>query len=185
MAKLPHFKNSKAAVNKWEPVYTNLFEVTILPPPSVGGGQLLLEHVNSITGLETELGQEPIEQTFKQAKRSYLSTTPTETVANLTVNFSLNLNDNLEMYIYKTIRDWKRLGYNPTTGEMGLKKDYANAQMIVSMFDRTGEIYWQRTFYDVFVSGDVPSLGELNYETGDPAELEVNFRSDWWEDTMV
>ena len=28
MATLPHYRNSKASVNKWEPVYTNLFEVT-------------------------------------------------------------------------------------------------------------------------------------------------------------
>ena len=32
MAKLPHYTNSKASVNKWEFVAGNLFEVTILPP---------------------------------------------------------------------------------------------------------------------------------------------------------
>ena len=53
MAGLPHYRNSKAAVNKYEPVYTNLFEVTILPPPGVSGGDILLEHVRSIGGLNT------------------------------------------------------------------------------------------------------------------------------------
>lgn len=184
MASLPHFKNSKAAVEKWEPVYTNLFEVTILPPPGVGGGQLLLEHVNTISGMDTEKGQEPIEQTFKTAKRSFLSSVPTETVVNLSINFSLNLNDNNEMYIYKTLRDWKRLGYNPLTGEMGLKKDYSDAQIIVTMFNRQGDIFWQRTFYDVFITSDLPAF-DLDYSSGDPLAMDVTFRSDWWQDTMA
>ena len=39
--KLPHYKNSTASVNKYEMVSGNLYEVTILPPPGVGGGDLL------------------------------------------------------------------------------------------------------------------------------------------------
>ena len=185
MATLPHYRNSKASTNKWEPVYTNLFEVTILPPPAIGGGPILLEHVLKIGGLETELGQETTEQVFKTAKRSYLQTVPTDTVVNLTIDFSLNLNDNNEMYVYKTIRDWKRLGYNPLTGEMGLKKDYADASIIVSQYNRVGDIFWQRTFYDAFITSNVPSLGELDYATGEATTLSVTIRSDWWEENMV
>jgi hypothetical protein len=185
MATLPHFKNSKAATSKWEPVYKNLFEVTILPPPSVTGGSLLLEHVNSITGLTTELGQEVTEQTFKTAKRSFLSSVPVNTVVDLVVNFSLNLNDNNEMYVYKTLRDWKRLGYNPLTGEMGLKKDYTqDTKIIVTQYNRKGDIFWQRTFNDVFIVGNLPEF-TLDYSSADVETLEVTFRSDWWQDTMA
>ena len=47
---LSHFKNSHAAVNKWEVVNPAMFEVTILPPTLDGQQddkttQLLLEHV--------------------------------------------------------------------------------------------------------------------------------------------
>ena len=174
---LPHFKNSKASVNKWEFVAANLFEVTILPPPGVGGGEMMLEHVKSIGGLTTELGQEAVEQTFKTAKRSHLSTVPTNTVVDLVIAFSMNLNDDNVNYIYNTLRDWKRLGYNPLTGEMGLKKDYADAKIIVTMYDRPGNIHWQRTFHDCFINGDLPEL-PLSYETGDPLDIEVTFRSD-------
>lgn len=184
MAGLPHYKNSKAAVNKYEPVYTNLFDVTILPPPGVGGGEILIEHVRSIGGLNTEKGSEVVEQEFKFAQRSYSSGRPTNTTVDLTVNFSLNLNDNNEMYVYKTLRDWKRLSYNPLTGEQGLKKDYSDAKMIVTMYNRVGDIFWQRTFHDVFVVGDLPELA-LDYSAGDPLELEVAFRSDYWTENMI
>lgn len=184
MAGLPHYRNSKASVNKFEPVYTNLFEVTILPPPSVSGGEILLEHVRSIGGLNTEKGNEVAEQEYKFAQRSYASGRPTSTTVDLTVNFSLNLNENNEMYVYKTLRDWKRLIYNPLTGEEGLKKDYSNAKIIVAMFNRIGDIYWQRTFHDVFIVGDLPEL-PLDYSAGDPLEMEVAFRSDYFTENMI
>lgn len=186
MASLPHYKNSKASMNRWEPVYSNLFEVTILPPPSISGGPILLEHVKTVGGLTTELGQAVTEtQTFKTAKRSFLSTAPTNTVVDLEIVFTLNLNDDNQMYGYKTLRDWKRIGYNPLTGEMGLKKDYADAKIIINHYNRVGDIYWSRTFYDCFITDDLPVLDSLDYSTGDPVEMTAKFRSDWWEENMV
>jgi len=88
------------------------------------------------------------------------------------------------MYVYKTLRDWKRLGYNPLTGEMGLKKDYSDAKIIVTMYNRVGDIHWQRTFHDCFVNGDIPELA-LDYSSGDPLEMEVTFRSDYFTESQV
>ena len=51
MPGLPHFTNSLAATKYYEPFYQNLFEVSILPPPTVAGGEILLEHVRKIGGL--------------------------------------------------------------------------------------------------------------------------------------
>jgi hypothetical protein len=184
MASLPHYKNSKASVNRYEFVAANLFEVTILPPPGVGGGELLLEHVNTIGGLTTEPGQDAVEQTFKTSKRSHLSTVPTNTVVDLAINFSMNLNDDNSNYIYNTLRDWKRLGYNPLTGDMGLKNNYADAKIIVTMYNRPGDIHWQRTFWDCFIVGDIPELA-LDYASGDPLALDVTFRSDYWTELQV
>lgn len=184
MAGLPHYRNSKAGVNKYEAVHANLFEVTILPPPGVAGGEILLEHVRSIGGLNTEKGSEVVEQEYKHSQRSYLNGRPTSTTVDLTINFSLNLNGNNEMYVYKTLRDWKRLGDNPLTGEQGLKVDYSDAKIIVTMFNRAGDIHWQRTFHDVFIVGDLPELA-LDYSSGDPLEMEVAFRSDYWTENQI
>ena len=183
MAGLPHFLNSKAATKWYEPFYQNLFEVTILPPATVAGGSILIEHVNKIAGLTQDKGSETIEQKYKFASRSYAAGVPTSTVNDLTVSFSLNLNDANELYVYKTIRDWFRLVYNPLTGEQGLKKDYIGT-LIVTNFNRKGDIFWQRTFHDCIPKGDIPELG-LDYGGGDKVDMDVAFRSDWWEENIV
>ena len=184
MSGLPHYKNSRASVNRFEVAYANMFEVSIIPPPGISGGDILLEHVRSIGGLNTEKGSEVIEQEYKYAQRSYASGRPTNTTVDLAIKFSLNLNDNNELYVYKTLRDWKRLIHNPLTGQDGLKKDYANAKIIVTMFRRNGDIFWQRTFSDCFPVGDLPELA-LDYSSGDALEIDLTFRSDYWTEVMT
>ena len=183
MAGLPHFLNSKAATKYYEPFYQNLFEVTVLPPATVSGGSILIEHINKISGLLQDKGSDKIEQKYKFATRSYAAGVPTVTTNDLTLSFSLNLNDANELYVYKTIRDWFRVVYNPLTGEQGLKKDYVGT-LIVTNYNRKGDIFWQRTFHDCFPTGDIPELG-LDYGGGDKVDMDVQFRSDWWEENIV
>ena len=65
-----------------------------------------------------------------------------------------------------------------------LKKDYSDAKIIVTMYNRVGDIHWQRTFHDCFVNGDIPELA-LDYASGDPLEMEVTFRSDYFTEQQV
>lgn len=184
MPGLPHFLNNRAASKLFEPVYQNNFEVTIIPPSSVAGGEILLEHVNKIGGLDSDKGSAAVDQKYKFAKRSYASGEPTDTVTDLTIDFSLNLNNNNEMYVYKTLRDWSRLIYDPLSGRQGLKKDYVGT-IIVQNYTRDGQIFWQRTFHDCFITGNIPAL-ELTYEGGAVLELPgVAFRCDWFEEAML
>lgn len=184
MAGLPHIINSKAGTKYYEPMYQNLFEVSILPPAQVSGGEMLLEHVNSISGLDQDKMQATVEQQYKFAKRSYAAGAPSDTVTDITINFSLNLDESNALYVYKTIRDWSRAIYNPLTGEQGLKKDYVGT-IVVSNYNRAGEIFWQRTFNDAFPQGDaLPELGG-DYTSGEIQSLELTFRSDWWSENMV
>lgn len=181
---LPHYLNNRASTKRYEPVYQNLFEVSFLPPPTVAGGELLLEHVRNIDGLEHEFGNPAVQQEYKEAGRSYASGRPDQTYFDVSLTFSLNLNDNNEMYVYKTLRNWYRAVYNPLTGEKGLKKDYVG-EMVVTMANRKGDIFWQRTFHEVWPVGNVPALN-LDYSGGEPLELSgVNFRVDWWEENIV
>lgn len=185
MAGLPHFTNSKAATKYYEPFYQNLFEVSILPPSTISGGEILLEHVRSIGGLATEKMQGVVEQKYKFATRSYASSQPESTTVDLAINFSLNLNEANELYVYKTLRDWNRLMYNSLTGEQGLKKDYVGT-IVVSNYNRAGDIFWQRTFYGCFPTGDnLTPADELSYDSADPTELSMTWRSDYWTEDMV
>ena len=183
MPGLPHYQNSKASSKWYEPFYQNLFEVTVIPPATVSGGSILLEHVNKISGLTQDRGSEAVQQAYKFAKRSYASGVIADTTNDLKIEFSLNLSDSNELYVYKTLRDWQRLVFNPLTGEQGLKKDYIGT-IIVTNYNRKGDIFWQRTFHDCFITGDLPEFG-LDYGAGEVLALEVGFKSDWWEENIV
>ena len=70
MAGLPHFSNSIASMNNFEPVYLNQFEVVINPPASVAGGPILLQHVTKVTGMDVDKNPAPVAQKYKFAKRN-------------------------------------------------------------------------------------------------------------------
>ena len=185
MAGLPHFTNSIASTKYYEPFYANLFEVSILPPSTIAGGEMLLEHVKKIGGLTNEKMEGIVEQKYKFATRSFAKSMPDSTVVDLAIGFTLNLNDANELYIYKTLRDWNRLIWNPLTGEQGLKKDYVGT-IVVSNYNRAGDIFWQRTFYGCFPTGaELAAAAELAYESAEPATLSMVWRSDWWSEDMV
>jgi hypothetical protein len=182
---LPHYSEDQTSRKgkNFEPVQANLFEVTILPPDGVSGQELFLQHINSIGGLET-LHREvaAIEQKYKFSTRSYAGMAD-GTAVDVTVNFSLNLNDSNEAYIYKSMREWYRKQYNPETGEMGLKKNYVGTIVIVQ-FNREGDIYRKITLDDCFITSGLGFTGELNYETADAAALEVTWRADVWNEEL-
>lgn len=184
---LPHYKSSKAAIKQFEPMYQNLFEVKLILPSSIrAGSEILLEHVQKISGLEQDKGTDTNTQQYKFAKRTYAKSGPEDTTTELTISFSLNLNDANELYVYKMLRNWWRLVYNPLTGEQGLKKDYSgDSAIVVTNYNRKGDIFWQRTFHSIVPDGNLPAF-DLDYSSGDMiTDFEVKFKSDWWEENIV
>jgi hypothetical protein len=185
---LSHFKNSTAAVNKYEVVNPALFEVTILPPTLDGTNdnttQLLLEHVISISGLD---GLNPamgtVVQKYKQADRVYLGV-PDTTHLELGMTFSLNLNDANENYIYTSLRKWYNKAFNPATGAYGLKKDYCGSMVIVE-YNRDGSI-WRKTTAINVIPGQPTGMNDRNINSGNEAnELSMTFIADCWTDNTV
>jgi hypothetical protein len=182
---LPHYSNDQTSKKgkNFEPVLANMFEVTILPPAGVGGQELLIQHVNSISGLELHKELGVVDQKFKWSTRSYTGL-PADSFLDVTVNFSLNLNEANQMYLYKTMRDWYRLAYNPETGETGLKKDYVGTLVIVQ-FNRAGDIYRKITCEDCFITSALNPTAELNYETAEAQALDVTWRVNTWAEELV
>lgn len=180
---LPHYKVSNASSKQEEPLYPNLYEVTFLPPNGIDGG-LLLEHVNSVTGIGgVNPSIEAVGQKYKFANRSFAGM-PGQTYIDVTIKFSLNLNDSNQLYTYKTLRDWYKKIYNPETGEMGLKKDYTGTLIIVQ-YNRKGDIFRKLTLYHVFPTGAFSLADTLDYSTAEPVELEVIFRCDYWKEELT
>jgi len=89
---LPHYTQSRASSQRYEPIQPNLFEVTIFSPLGDDTG-LILEQVKSIGGLNNlNPSIDAINQKYKFADRSYAGM-PAQTFVDLTVNFTLNLNE--------------------------------------------------------------------------------------------
>jgi len=180
---LPHYTQSRASSQRYEPVQPNLFEVTVFSPLGDDTG-LILEQVKTIGGLNNlNPAVDAIGQKYKFADRSFASM-PASTVMDLTVNFSLNLNEANENYIYNTFRNWYKLIYDPLTGEMGLKKDYVGS-MIIVQYNRAGDVFRKITCKDVFPTGQPDFVDELSYETPDAVDLTMTYRCDHWVEENV
>ncbi len=184
MAGLPHWKNSQAATNYYEPIFLNQFEVVITPPQVITKNvNLLVEHVTKITGLPEITPTATVEQKYKFAQRSFAAAAPEKTTADLAVTFTVNLNDDNEAYIYNIIRAWSDITYDPLTGRQGLKKDYVG-QMAVTMFNKQGKVFREFKFTPVFPFGKLTEM-QLDYSSMSLYELTVNFRADNWTETRT
>ena len=182
---LPHYSQDQTSRKgrNFEPVQQSLFEVTILPPAGVQGANMLLQQVNSISGLEINKAIGTQEQKFKFVTRSFASQ-PEGTSIDLGINFSLNLNDANQAYVYKTLKDWYNLIYNANTGEMGLKKDYVGT-IIVTQFNRKGDIFRTVTLEDCFISSGLPFLEGGDYSDTAPQVMDVTWRCDNFKEELA
>mgnify|MGYP001145670903 CR=1 FL=1 len=188
MGGLPHYKNSKAAMNLYEPVYLNLFEVTIVPPKAVSSwGELVIENIRSIKGLEVDkVPDAAVEQIYKGAKRRFAASLPDSTTVDISITFEVNLNENNSMYVYKALKEWCDLIFDPLTGAMTLKKDYVGGPLTVSIYNRVGDIFRQMVFPNVWPKSNIPPL-DLDYSDG-KAIYTINdfqFAADYWENIII
>lgn len=187
---LPHITNSKAGINKMEPLYKSLFEVTFTIPAPLQAEfgadiAILTEQVQSISGLDiAEKGVDSsVTQKFMGTTRSYLQSKLDDTSFDITVKLALNLRNGTDNFVYKLLKAWKNLGYNLETGETALKTDYCADFLKIQVGNRAGDIYREIIMKDVFLSGGISGLNEYSYEGNDLQEVEVHFRSDWAKET--
>jgi hypothetical protein len=188
-----HYNNSQAATNMWEVVSPALFEVDFSFPALINGDPnndpiLMFEHVRSITGLD---GVTPtvgnVVQKYKYAERHYAAAGPDKTSLELTVTFTMNLNDSQHNYIYNMLRKWYDLIYNPQNGQMLTKKQYAEgSRLFISEHDRNGAIWRKINCFNFFPSTPPTGLNDDNYDsTGDAKTVSITFIvDDWVEETI-
>jgi len=185
MAGLPHYRNSKAAMNKFEPVYLAQFEVTLQPPPAVTDWSLVMENVLKVSGVDLNKLPAVVEQKYKSAKRSFAGGMNDATTADVQLDFEVNLNDANSMYVYKALRKWTDLIYDPLTGRMGLKKDYVGGPMIINYFNKNGDIFRQVKFPVCFPTSPLPVI-ESDFSSNDIYKISgFTLRCDYWEETIL
>jgi hypothetical protein len=191
MAGLSHFLNSRASINNFEPVFLNQFSVLINPPSGIidasttfKGESILAQQVKSITGLAVDiLPAAPVEQNYKFATRRYSGGEPSTSDMTLAMEFEVNLNDNNSMTVYKILRQWSDLIYNPLTGAMGLKKDYVGS-IVISVFNKEGGVFRKIRIPSCFLNEPINTM-ELDYENASIYTITTSWICDYWEDTFL
>ena len=189
---LPHIQNSQAGRNKWDPVHSSIFEVRFTVPEAIradfGKDEVLLtEHVLKIDGLGA-LNRAPGTgtQKFMGTDRSYINPKLDSTRAEISIDFTLNLRDDTDNYIYKLLRAWAALGYDVNTGARSLKREYCADWLDVAVANRAGDIYHEVIFKDVMINGNLAGyFDNLDYESTDAAQITLPLVSDWWLETKA
>ena len=185
MAGLPHYRNSKAAMQKFEPVYNAQFEVLLTPPAAVTGWTLVMENVIKVGGIEVNKVPAPVIQKYKSATRSFAGGIVDDTTINITLDFEVNLDDSNSAYVYKALRRWCDLIYDPLTGRMGLKKDYTGGPMIINYFNKAGDIFRQVKCPVVFPTTPITAI-ESDFTSNDIYRITgFTLRADYFEETIL
>lgn len=172
MAGLPHYKNSTAGQNHWDPVFNAYFDVQITPPAGISEWPLVMNNIYKITGIDLAKAPEKVQQSYKGAKRSFVGGKVPEQSHELDLSFEVNLKDNTSMYVYKALRQWSDLAYNPLTGKMGLKLDYKGGPIVITQFNANGDIFRQITYQTCIPLTQVKGPDNVDWESSEIYRVE-------------
>ena len=191
---LSHFRTSRVSMEKYEPVYLNLFTVEIELPSKLAVSEadrnLFLEGIKTVKGLQTDAIPTAIQQQYKFADRSFAGSGPNETFINVSFDMEVNLRGSAagqpDMYAVKILRAWCDLIYDPLTGRQGLKVDYTAPSMTITLHDKANNPFWQWTLYNVFPTKgiQVPDF-DYNQKTDVYKIQGFELRADYWDETML
>lgn len=187
---LPHFKNSRASQELYEPVYLNLFTVEIALPAGVSetseNKNLVLENIVKVDGLQSDsFPTSQQTQYYKWAARRFAGSKPDKTTMDVAISFQVNLNETPSAYVLKTLRKWNDLVYDPLTGRTGLKIDYTAPWALITMYDRASRPFWQWKLKHVFPMTAIPAPS-LNYQEDSIYEIsDYTIACDYWDESIV
>lgn len=187
---LPHIKNVKSGINKYDPVHNSVYEVYFSLPEQIAGQfkedeVTLTEQVTQVTGLDVLQKTTPAgEQKFMGVTVSFLNPVLDTTAAELEITFNLNLRNVTDNFVLKMFKAWENLSYNLQDGVRGIKTDYISDNMRIAEANRNGQIWRAYIFHHIMLT-DVTGLNELNYTNNEARTLVCKFRCDYWDDDMA
>ena len=186
---LPHIKNVKSGINKYDPVHNSIFEVYFTLPEAIAqtfkeDEVLLTEQVTNVAGLDvlqktTDTG----EQKFYGVTVSYLNPILDTTAADITIDLNLNLRNVTDNFVLKVFKAWENLSYNLADGTRSIKVGYISDNLRIAVATRNGDIWRSTIFHHVMLKA-VTGLDALDYMNNEAIKLQVIFRSDYWDDEL-
>lgn len=186
---LPHIKNVKSGINKYDPVHQSIYEVYFTLPEVIQSEfkedeLLLTEQVLTVSGLDVLQKTTPAgEQKFFGVTVSFLNPVLDQTAADLTIVFNLNLRNVTDNFVLKIFKAWENLSYDLSDGTRGIKMDYISDNMRIAEANRNGEIWRSYIFHHIMLTG-VSGMDGLDYSSNEPRQLTTTFRADYWDDEM-
>lgn len=187
---LPHIKNMKSGINKYDPVHKAIYEVYFTLPEAIQSEfkedeAILTEQVYSVSGIDV-LQKTTVagEQKFYGVTVSFLNPTVDTTAADLTIVFNLNLRKVTDNFVLKVFKAWENLSYDLSDGTRGIKTDYISDNLRIAEANRNGEIWRSYIFHHVMLTG-VSGLEGLDYTANEAVQLTCTFRCDFWDDELA
>ena len=187
---LPHVRNIKSGVNRWDPNHSAVFEVYFTLPAAIQGQfaedeAILTEQVTDVSGLDQLQKNTPVgKQRFMNVDVSHSSPVIDETRATITIVFNLNLRNVTDNFVLKVLMAWKNLNYNLADGTRTLKSTYVADNLRVAEANRDGTIWRSYVFHDVIL-GDITGIDTLNYDDNEARKITAVFISDFWDDDIA
>lgn len=187
---LPHIKNMKSGINKYDPVHKSIYEVYFTLPEAIQKEfketeAILTEQVINVSGIDVlQKTTPPGQQNFFGVTVSFLNPVLDSTAADLTINFNLNLRNHTDNFVLKVFKAWENLSYDLSDGTRGIKVDYISDTMRIAEANRNGEIWRSYIFHHIMLTG-VTGLEDLDYSSNDARQLQCTFRCDYWDDEMA
>jgi hypothetical protein len=187
---LPHVRNIKSGINRWDPNHSAVFEVYFTLPAAIQGQfaedeAILTEQVTDVSGLDQLQKNTPVgKQRFMNVDVSHSAPVIDETRATITIVFNLNLRNVTDNFVLKVLMAWKNLNYNLADGTRTLKNTYVADNLRIAEANRDGTIWRSYVFHDVIL-GDVTGIDTLNYDDNEARKITAVFVSDFWDDDIA
>lgn len=190
LSHLPHIKNIKSGINKWDPNHSSIFEVYFSLPEAIQGEfkedeAILTEQVTEVSGLDAlqkTTGQGS--QKFMGVDVSYQNPVMDNTYAEITITLNLNLRNVTDNFVLKILRAWENLNYDLADGTRTLKSEYTSDALRVAEANRNGEVWRSYVFHHVMLA-EVTGLDSLSYQDNEARKVTIKLRSDYWDDDLA
>lgn len=180
----PHVVQSTAAVNRYEPVVASNFNAQFVTmgylKEKLGDVSFLREYIREIQGMFVEYAGNVVDTGYKTTKFRYDSNEK-QTYYEIEVSFHNFLDNDSKQFVYNTLVQWSRIKYNPLTGVKTMKRDYADACLVVEKFNRDGTVYWRRIAHNIFPMENINDQ-LTSYQEHDPTPITITFNADWVSD---
>lgn len=172
-----------------EVAYLNLFEITFLLPvilQAQGRDPVLLLQQALEAPIETtkltDRSHAVASQRFKYSTRVFL-TTPKDTSGEIKIPFNVNVNEQLNMEVFTTLKSWYDLVWNSQNGSLHYKADLIGT-IIVNQHDKKGFVLRRVTYQNC----QIQNLTYADFDWAQAGMMEkmtATFRWDYFIDEYI